>query len=1031
MNYEKLFHSHAAVVFLLVAVIYGAVGIRGLPLNLFPDANYPVVTVVLVWPGAAAAEVEEKLARVAERELATLDGKREVRSVSRDEVASLKVEFDYRRSLDAAMVDVSAALDRVRAALPADILPPRIFRVSDAAIPVSTLAVTPRDPAVLDLAAVRRLADNELREALLRVPDIGQVEVFGGRREEVLVELDPDLLARHGIGTDAVRAALAARQRNQPGGLLVGQRQELRLTVAGEIVFRHQLLDIVVGTGATGPVHLRDVARWRVGAAEPRSCYRGNGEPAVALNILRPESGTVSATLDALARALPRLEGEFPAVEIAVADTQGELITTAVDNMLAAVRDAVILTVAVIFLLLARTRMTLAAACSIPVTFLLTFAGMRLFRFELNIVTLTGIILAVGLLVDDAVVVLENIATHLQKPGADPRRAAIAGTREVMLADFAGTATTIAVLLPVIFVGGYPQRTLRPLSLVLIMALAASYVVSITVIPWVSPRLAGSSGSERRLERLTARCTDWWLKPLTEWFVRASLWARRHRLLLLGPGGLLLLVISLRLMPVAGRDLMPPMDTGIIKITFEAEANRSLAETETLLAAMEREMYAHARVKRISATVGSEPGVVSFGTERTPQEGAITVHVPDRFHRDDSVWEIEARLRDAFGRIPGLKTVHVFDYGATPLAAISAPVAVRISGPDPRRLDRLADEMHDRLRGVRGLTSVARSWSRDRRELVVRFDADRLAAVGLDQAAAARELETAFSGAVPASFTVAGEAGIPVRVRYPAAFRDGISDVATLRLTTPAGPVPVNEVGTVERRWVQTRIVRENLHPMIELDGYRDTMAISHLQGQVAARLKGFVLPPGYELRHAGEIEHMQDSFGRLVGALGLSLLLLYAVLAVTFGSFGRPLVIMGVIPLALVGVSWGMLITGRHFCMPAAMGMILLTGVVVNNAILLLEFVDAARRRGMDREAAIAAGIRQRTRPILMTALSTMVGMLPVAMERALGLERLSPLAVAVIAGLFVATLLTLIYVPLLYTLAEDLGRRFRMAKG
>jgi len=1011
--------------FLILGVALGILSFREMPLNLFPDANYPKIAVVLVWPGASAEDVEDKVARRVEKELATLDLVRKVQSSSRDEVAAVSVEFEYQKGLDSAEVDVSAALDRIWADLPKGLLPPRIFRVSDATAPVCTLAVYPKAQSYLDLAKVRQLADNELREALLRIPEVAQVEVFGGYFPEVRLVVYRDRLARYGLSLSQVISAIYAQNLNIPGGLLIRKKDQILIKVAGEVLEKQKLLDFVVGRTPSGEIHLRDVARVETTFAERQSLFHGNGHPAIGINILRPEEGHVTVTLEALKQALPGIKKQFPLLEIEVADTQENLIRTSISNMIDALRDAIILTVGVILLLLARVRMTLLAAVSIPFTYFMTFFGMKLLGFELNIVTLTAIIVAVGLLLDDAIVVTENIARHHER-GKPPFQAAVDGTREIWLADFAGTFTTVVVLLPIMFVGGYVQKILRPFAVVLVLALLASYAVSITVIPLLSTRILRASGKRNFLEHLLEKVSEGFLDPIRRFFVSLFHFASGRRIIFI-LGAIILLVVSLRLMPLVGRDLMPPMDTGIVKISFETEPNTSLERTEEIVFQLERIIADTPGFIRMATTVGSEPGVISFGAERTPQQGLITVHFIDRFHRKESIWEIEEKLRKEFSKVAGLRYVQVYDFGATPLSSIAAPIDVMISGPDPLILDQLAEEVKRRLLRVRGLTTISRSWTLDKREIRLVLDQEQLARFQLSPIAVAESLRTAFSGTKASVLRVPQEDGYTIRVRFPEEERKTLADLRTFEIPTPSGPVPLNELARFELTKTLTVYKRQALSPVVDVYGYRATAAISHLQEQVNRVLSDLSLPPGYRISQEGEAKHMAESFGRLKTALVLAIILLYFSLVPTFRSFVHPLTIMVAIPLSLIGAVWGLLLVGRHFCMPAAMGMILLAGIVVNNSILLIDFIRKARSEGKSRREAIEGAIRLRTRPILMTALSTVTGMLPIAAEMALGLERLSPLAVVAIGGLLVATFLTLLYVPLFYTIFDDLRLKLR----
>jgi multidrug efflux pump subunit AcrB len=1011
---------HAVTALILLGVAFGFIGFKTLPLNLFPDSNYPQVSILLTWPGASAEDMADKISRQVEKEMATLDKSRSIKSTVRDETAAVKVEFDYAKSLDAAVTDVNAALNRIMPNLPSEMLAPRIFRISDATAQVMTLAVFPKPESFLTLSKVRQLCDNEIQEAFLRVSDIADVEVFGGYVPEISLNIDQDRLAGFGFSIENVISAISAQNRNIPSGLLIRKTDELMIKIQGERSQRHELGDIVIGQSEGSAVYLRDIADIATSHEQRRSFFHGSGTPAIGINILRTEGGNVTTTLDALNTVLPDVRAAFPDLMFEVADTQGELIHTSVSNLLTSLRDSVILTVAVIFLIIARMRTTLLAAISIPFTFLLTFAGMKLIHYELNIVTMTAIILAVGLLVDDAIVVIENIDRHAAPGDKSLFQASVDGTKEIFLADFAGTITTLTVLVPIMFVGGYSQKILRPLTVVLSLALLASFVVSVTVIPLLAPKLMKSGHQANRLEILLQRFCEFWITPLQQFFIRSFRMASSKWGLLILPVLIGLLLISLRQIPLAGRDLMPAMDTGIVKIEFETWPNSTIAQTAMVVENIEHLIKQVPGFVRMATIVGAEPNVISFGADRTSQEGLITVHFQNRFERNDSIWEIEAGLREVFRDIPGLKRFNVYDYGATPLSSIAAPIDVMISGPDPKILDQLADEVSTRLYQVRGLTSISRSWDWSKQEIAIDLNETKLARFGISPNDVSRTVMTATTGIIASQFSIPGEDGYDIRLRFDQNAMNTVGDLSVLQVPGSAGTVPLKEIAQIRPVWRQSKITRQNLLPVINIRGYRAKTAITHLQDQVSAVLSDLKLPGGYSISQEGEIRQMHESFGNLGSAMALALIFLYFSLVITFKSYLHPLIIMSAIPLAFIGVPWGMLLLERHLCMPAAMGMILLSGIVVNNSILLVDFIETARANGADIHTAIEEAIRRRTRPILMTALSTIAGMLPIAAEMAVGLERLSPLAVVAIAGLIISTFLTLAYVPMLY-LAVD----------
>ncbi|MFW8602339.1 efflux RND transporter permease subunit [Desulfobacterota bacterium M19] len=1008
-------------VLLLVAVL-GMIGFFVMPMNLFPDANYPQVVVIISEPGAAARDVEADVTRPVEKALYAISLVRTVRSSSQDGMTAVAAEFDYKKGLASAATDVANALKRIEASLPSAARPPEIFKVSDATAPVFTLALSPKKGSHLDLAKVRQLADNEIKEAFLRVPAVGDVEVFGGFQPEIAISVDPVKIRALGISLAQVIEAVRSQNVNIPNGLIIRKDDQYRIKTYGEKKDLARLANIVVAARGGTVVHLKDIAGIKVSYRDRQSLFIGNKREAVGLNILRPDKGGhVTTTIAALEKALPGIEARFPEINFKIADTQKTLIETSITNMAQALRDSIIMTVLVIFVMLASMRLAALAAISIPLVCFMAFAGMYLLGYELNIVTMTAIILSVGLLVDDTIVVIENIQRHAVKLKKPIRRAVVDGLNEIVLADWAGTFTTVIVLVPIMFVGGYPGKILRPLTVVLSLTLLSSFVVSVTVIPLLARYFAGKT-IRNRFERFFELLDRFTITPVTDFFSNLVIFALSHRLIfILAAAGLF--VVSMRQMPLVGRDLMPSMDTGIVKVTFRTAADSSLEATEGIARQVKAVVEGVPGLKLLALEVGSEPGVVSFGTGRTPQDGSITAHFVDRFHRQQTIWQMEETIRKRAAEIPGITSLSVYDFGATPLSTIAAPVDIMISGPEPKVLASLAGEVQGRLEGVRGLTSVSRSWRIDKKEMLLSIDPQKAALFGMNPAAISTQIQQAIQGEGASVLRVTGEDGYVVRVRYGLGERDEVKDIMAYEISTPKGQVPLREFAVLESGFTRTVFTRKDISPVIDVYGYRATTAISRLHERIVKALAGVELPPGYRLSYEGEYKKMGETGRRLGKSLGIAVLLLFFSLVITFKSWVNPIVIMSAIPLSVIGAVWGLLITGRHMCMPATMGIILLAGIVVNNSILLIDFIEQARKRGEDLVSAIQQAVKMRTRPIIMTASCTIVGMWPVAAQEAIGLERLSPLAVVVIGGLLVSTILTLVYVPVFYSLGRMKG--------
>ena len=1024
-QYIKKPHLVLSVVLLLSAV--GIIGYIKMPFNLFPDVDRPQISVITVMPGAAASDVEADISRTIEKELSTIDLVRRVTSTSKDEVSVVQAEFEYQKSLEAAATDVANALSKVSARLPAGVRPPQIFKISQATQPTMTLSLSPQPGYPADLRKIREMADNQIKEDLLRIPKIANVEVFGAWQPEVRVMIDRDRLKRFSLNLNDVMGALVAQNQNIPQGLIIRKEGQFIFKTEGQVKDPLELKNLVVGRKEGGTIHLRDVAAVEPGVQEPQSVYRGNGREAIGMNIMRSQNGHTLDTIQAAENALPQLRTRYPFIHFEISYTQKELITLSVDNMLEALRDAILITILVIFLFLGNLRTMALVAVSIPFTYLITFAFMWLFDFEFHMITLTGVILAVGMLLDDAIVVIENIERHYRESGKALADVVAGSTEEVMLAIFSGTYATIVVLVPIIFIGGYVQTVLRPLSLSLCIALVASYIVSVTIIPILAPAILKKTQQPNRLEAWVKRGSDLLIDGIRNFFGSALDIALRHRMIFIIAAFIILILTSKFVQPLVGQNIMPPMDTGIIKINFEADSNSSLIQSHAILQRLESIIKKQTGLVSISSILGSEPSVVSFGSGKNPQQGNITVNMVDRYHRKETIWQIESAMRDEFLKIPGLKYVDVFDYGATPLSTIRATVDVMVTGPEPMVLYAIGQDIERRLGGTGGIKSVSLSWTADKKEVNFIADREKCAFYGISPREIAVQVQAAVQGGIASIFRIPGEDGFLIRARYPDIDRDSLSGMTAMNVHTPLGDVPLSTLGRITATYVPMLLTRQNLQNSIDIFGYREKAPVSHIMDNVRKALDGLKLPAGYQISQEGDAKQAAESFDALLVAMAIGMVLLYFSLAPAFRSFVHPLTIMTAIPLALIGAMWSLLIVGKQQSLASFMGIILLAGIVVKNSILLIDFIALAKEQGASTLQALRDSVRVRTRPIVMTAFATAVGMIPIALERAIGLERLSPLAVVAIGGLMVSTFLTLLYVPIFYTIFEDLAGWFR----
>lgn len=1009
---------------LLVAAL-GAFAYFRTPTDLFPNTVSPQVIVVTVYPGADAGDVADKVTQLIEKELNTLGGLKKVTSTSRDEVSSANAEFDFSKPIGEAMLDVQNVIGRIRAQLPGNVLEPRIYRITDATRPLTTVALSPKPGSTKTLSQIRLLAENQIEDQILTLPGIADVDVFGGHQPEVKVRVDRDRLAANNVSIGEVVATLAKQNVSVPAGTIYSQRNEYLVKTTGEFANLQQIRDLPIRISEQGLLRVVDVAEVSLEEAEQRSIYHGNGQPAIAVNVMRPDNGPTVSAIGSFKDFLPALQAQYPDIQFEITDDQQPIIDLNVNGMRNSLWQAVLLTVLVIFAFLADMRAALVVSVSIPLAFLASLMVLWFSPFTMNMVTLTGMIIAVGMVVDASVVVLENIYRRYRNmKNPDAVMAARQGTSEVALAVTAGMLTTVIVLIPVMFAGGYTQQTMRPLNLMISATLIASLLVALTVVPLMASRLLARPHEHRNwLERLFAN-TDKGVGFLSGLYLGILRKALHWRVLTLILAALFFLVTIKVVKPLIGNELMPPMDTGIVILEFDAASDDSPVEMEKTLNRIEEMIYAQPGVTMVSSVVGSEPGQISFGGGgATAQSAKLSINLVDRTQRDETIWQIQDKWRNQLRGIAGVRSFRLTEYGATPVSSTRAPLDVIVSGSDSLVISRLADQCLETLKGVPGLTDVRRSWYFDKTEYHVNVDPALARLYQTTPADMAEELKGAVKGIPASAMRLMGYLDIPITVQYAAENIDDPAQLSSAYVSTKFGPMPLRAMATLDSERNQPLITRERLRNIIDITGVNRVYTIGQVAAMVRERLSGMRLPAGYSIEVSGTMTDMKVGNAEMGKALLIGFVLLYILLVAMFRSFGQPVTIMAAIPLAVAGALWGLLLFDKPMCKPAMMGMIFLGGTIVNNSILLLDFILRARKAGMDKDEAILQSIQLRIRPILMTTGSTVIGLLPLVFEMAVGLERMSPIGVVATTGLVVGTFLTMIVIPTVYSSVDSLS--------
>ncbi len=1028
MNLTRLSlrHPHSVAALALLVVALGLTGFFRNATDLFPDTFPPQVLVITVQPGASADDISDKITEVIEKEINTLGGLENIRSTSRDQVSSIAAEFKYSKDPGQAILEVQNAMARIRADLPEGALEPKLYRLSDAtARPLLTLALSPAEGSRRRLSEIRLLAENQIQDQLLRLEGVADVDVFGAHRPEVRVRIDRDKLAAHDLSIGEVVGALARQNVSAPAGNIYTRKSEYLVRITGEFKDLQAIETLPLLRPEAGLLRVGDIATAELAEREPRSLYHGNGTEAIALGMIKPERGDTVAAIKEIKDFLPELRATYPDIVFEITQDQQPLIDINMKGMVSSIIQAVLLTVLVIFLFLAETRAALIVGISIPLAFLFSFGVLWFTPYTLNMVTLSGLIVATGMVVDASVVTLENIYRHFHEMKTpDAQRASLDGTREISLAITGGMLTTVAVLVPIIFIGSYAGKTIGRLSLVISITMAASLIVALTLIPLFASKVLKRRREKKNVFERAADHVDALVRLLQRFYVGILKLALHHRAITLILAAAFFVISVRTIPPLIGGALMPPMDTGIVIVEFDLPATDDLHQVQTTLRRVEKIIYEQPGIEKLSAVVGSEPGAVGFGAGgATAQSVVCTVEMVDRTQRDETIWEIESRWREELRQLPGIKSFRVSEYGATPMATTKAPLNFIISGPNPRVLDRLAEEALGRLQKIRGLSDLRRSWHFDEKQVDVRVDPALALLYKTSPATVATDLNVAVQGVPATPMRLADFLDIPVRVQYDLPARDRVEALEQTYVGSAFGPVPLRALADTQVVRQRPFITRENLQPTIDITGVNRDMTVAQVTMMANEAIAGIDVPRGYGIESAGSAADIKSTQKQMSQALLIGIVLLYLLLVIMFQSFIHPITIMAAIPLAIAGSLWGLLLFDKPMCMPANMGMIFLAGIVINNSVLLLDFIIESRKRGMGKKEAIVESVKLRLRPILMTTFSTVIGLSPLIFEMAVGLERLSPLGIVAGSGLLIGTFFTMVVVPVVNSSLDSLS--------
>ncbi|NPV44629.1 MAG: efflux RND transporter permease subunit [Firmicutes bacterium] len=1004
----------------LMVIILGVVSLGRLTIDLFPNMTFPAAVVITTYEGVGPKEIESLVTRPIEEALGTVQNVKNITSSSQMGVSMVVAEFNWGTDMDFASLQMREKVDLYKRMFPSGVDSPMIFKFDPAMMPIMYFGIS----GDMDQAGLKAFAEDVVKNRLERLEGVASVELSGGLVREIQIVVDHEKLKGYNLSLNQVIQALQAENLNLPGGKVDDGKKELVVRTVGEFTDIDEIKDIVINTSQGISVPLRDIADVRDTFKDVETFARMNGKPSVGISVQKQTDHNTVRVANRINEELKRIQAEHPEVQVYTVFDQSDFIKKVINSLVQNGIMGAFLAVLILLIFLRNFRTTLIISTAIPISVIATFILIHFAGLTLNIMSLGGLALGIGMLVDNSIVVLENIFRFRQE-GYSRIDAAKAAAEEVGTAVIASTLTTAAVFLPIVYVEGLASVLFKEMALTVSFSLFASLIVSLTLIPVMSSKILKVSGADEMVKRgIMNRVFILWqnfFDGLTQKYAQLLRWSIRHRkLVLVAAAGAF--VLSFAFVPFIGMEFIPKMDEGTFNIEVEMPTGTRLLETDEVFREIEDYLAGIPEVESIFVSGGMTEGMnFSSGSE----VGVARVKLVPRAERKRSTNEIIEQVRQRLREIPDVEIKVQAQDSMTGGFGSGAPISIEIKGDDLNRLREIAEEVAYEVSKVEGTREVESSIREGKPEVQVKVNRQKAASLGLSAYQVASTVEAAVQGKVATRYKISGDE-IDIRVRLDRDSASTLSDLKQVTITSPAGfQLPLEDVADLVIEEGPRVINRKNQVRLATVTSQIAGRDLGSITRDIQAGLRNLAVPEGYQIEFGGENKEMVEAFMNLLLALVLAVLLVYMILASQFESLLHPFTIMFSVPLAFIGVSLGLFITGRTLNVPSFIGIIMLSGIVVNNAIVLVDYINTLRRRGMDRDEAILKAGPIRLRPILMTALTTILAMFPLALGLGEGAEVRAPMATVVIGGLTFSTLLTLVIVPVIYTVFDDVGKR------
>ncbi len=1026
--YESAVRKPISTALLFIGVIiFGLFSLKNLAVDQYPDIEVPYISVITTYPGANAADIETNITRVLEDNLNTVNNLKKMTSKSSDNVSTVSLEFEYGSDLTEAANDVRDVVSRTQSMLPDDVDYPTVFKFSSSMIPVMMLAVTAEE----SYPALNKILDEKLVNVLNRVDGVGSVAVIGVPEREVQVNVDPRKLDAFGLSVEQLGQIIGAENINVPAGTMDIGNQTFNIKADGEFAdSERDLRNVVISNRGGRTVRLSDVAQIRDTLEKATMDERINGQLGVRVIIQKQSGANTVDIIKEIQKRLPAIEASLPPdTKMSLIFEGSQEIEDAIHSLSETIMYAFIFVVLVVMVFLGRWRATFIICLTIPVSLICSFIYLFATGSTINIISLSSLSIAIGMVVDDAIVVLENITTHIER-GSTPKEAAIYATNEVWLSVIATTLVVVAVFLPLTMISGMAGILFRELGWIVTIVVCVSTTAAISLTPMMSAYMLKLGGGDHDYKGIGViyKPIDMALTWLDNAYARMLHWVVGHRRWTLGVM-MSLFAVSLLLLKQVPVEFFPPSDNGRISAMVKLEQNIGVEYTARIARQIDSIIYRDfPEVEVVSASSGANSSDNAFAAMQTTGSHIINynLRLPRSTERERSIYQISDLLRRKLDGIPEIKEYTVTPGGQSGGMGGSSTVDLKVFGYDMDLTDRVANELKTKMAALSGTRDVRLSRDELRPEYNVVFDRDRLSYYGMNSATASQAVRNRINGLNASKYREDGDE-YDIVVRYAEPFRERLEDVENITLYNSAGrPVKLAEVGEVREEFTVPSIERENRQRVVTVEStLGDGVALGEVLAEVRAMLADYEVPEGVDIEIGGTVEDQGDAFSDILTLFVLIVILVYIVMATQFESLKYPFIIMFTIPFAFTGVFLALWVSDTPLSLIALIGAIMLVGIVTKNGIVMVDYMNLLVERGSSVFEAVIAGGKSRLRPVLMTSFTTVLGMVPMAIGSGAGSETWQPMGIAVIGGLTFSTILTLFVVPVLYAIMVNRSLR------